>query len=324
MVIFPGEKPVIENLNSYYLETQKLLEHYQGQLDSGVIHFRSATAEGAIFFDKDGLLEGVYEGRGEHVKGKAAVDHLIRSASADNYTISVYQIEADQIYFWSSILSATRIYENLSAEFTDPDGLIKKMASEKLSGYIEMSLNPSGERGAIFFRNGQFLGGSYSWEKSKLDRSREGRDSIIRKAKAGGAVFHVSSIPAVKAEDEGKATKAPSQEIVEPLEELLVLVENLFHSSKSIKGDFRTLLKKKFLKLAETYPFLDPFAGEFDYQDHKIRFRGEASEADLAAGVFASIKSLAKDVDVKGELKVGMDGWLKKHGRKLVILGVKP
>ena len=324
MVVFPGGKPVIENLNSYFLDTAKLLEHYQGQLDSGVIHFSSAAAEGAILFDKDGLLEGVYEARGKHIKGKAAVDHLIRVASADNYTISVYQVEADQVYFWSSILGATRIYQDLSTEFTDLDGLIKKMASEKLSGYIEISLNSSGEGGVIFFRNGQFMGGCYSREKGKLDRSTEGRESIIRKAKSGGAIFHVSRISAVKAEDEGKGTAAPSQDIIEPLEELLVLVENLFQSSKSIKGDFKTLLKKKFLELAETYPFLDPFAGEFEYADHKIRFKGDASEADLAAALLVSMKSLAKDLDVKGELKTGMDGWLKKHDRKLAILGVKP
>jgi hypothetical protein len=323
MVIFPGERPVIENLNSYYVDAAKLLEHYQGQLGSGVIHFRSAAAQGTILFDKDGLLDGVYEGRGEQIKGKAAVDHLIRSASAHNYTIGVYQVGADQIYFWSSILGAVRIYENLSSEFTDLEGLIKKMTSENLSGYIEIRLNSSAGGGTFFFRNGQFLGGSYPRGIGKLDRSREERESIVKKAKSEGAVFHVSSIRSAK-EKEAKETPAPSQDTVESLEELLVLVENLFRSSKSIKEDFRTLLKKKFLEFAETYPFLDPFAGELEYADHKIHFTGEASEADLVAGVLAAMKSLAKEADAKGELKAGMEGWLKKHGRKLVLLGIKP
>ncbi len=323
MVIFPGDRPVIEGLNSYYLDAAKLLEHYQGQLGSGVIHFMSAAAEGTILFDKDGLLEGAYEGRGKNIRGKAAVDHLVRSASGHNYTINVYQVDADQIYFWSSMLGAARIYENLSTEFTDLEGLIKKMASENLSGYIEISLNTSGDVGVMFFRNGQFLGGSYSRQTGILDRSREEKESIIQKAKSEGAVFHVSSIHPVKGE-EGKEAKAPSQDLIESLEELLVLGENLFRSSKATKEDFRTLLKKKFLELAEAYPFLDPFAGEFEYVDHKIRFKGEASEADLAAGLFASMKSLAREADAKGELKAGMDGWLKKHGRRLVLLGVRP
>jgi hypothetical protein len=175
MVIFPREEPVIENLNSYYLEGLKLLEHYQGQLDSGAIHFKSAAAEGAVFFDKDGLLEGVYESRQEKILGKEAVERLIRSTASDNYTIGVFKIETDEIYFWTGILGAKRVYEDLSAEFTDLDGLIRKMALEKLSGYIEISLTQSREVGLIFFRNGLILGGAYSRENSRLEEPGRGR-----------------------------------------------------------------------------------------------------------------------------------------------------
>ena len=53
MVIIPKEKPIIENLNIYYLDVRKLLEHYQGEVGSGGIYFEGHTAEGVIFFDKD-------------------------------------------------------------------------------------------------------------------------------------------------------------------------------------------------------------------------------------------------------------------------------
>ena len=108
------------------------------------------------------------------------------------------------------------------------------------------------------------------------------------------------------------------------MEELLVAVENALHASRSPKGDFKTLLKKKFLELAEAYPFLDPFAGEFEYKDHKIRFTGDASEAQVAEGLLASVKSLAKENGIQSEIKAAIDGWLNKHGRKLIVLGVKP
>jgi hypothetical protein len=324
MVVFPREEPVIDNLNSYYLDASKLLEHYQGQLDSGVIFFKSAAAEGAVFFDKDGLLEGIYESKEGNLLGRGAVDRLIHSTHADNYTIGVYQLQADQIYFWTSILGAKRVYEDLSTEFTDLEGLIRKMASEKLSGCIEISLISSEDGALIFFRNGRILGGSYSWDKGRLDRSGESRDSIIRMAKEKGAVFHVSKILADKPESTDKAGKVPPQNILESMEELLVAVENLLHASRSTKGDFKTLLKKKFLELAETYPFLDPFAGEFEYTGHKIRFTGDAGEAQVAEGLLASVKSLAEENGIRSELTAMMDGWFKKHGRKLIILGVKP
>lgn len=324
MVVFPREEPVIENLNSYYLDPSKLLEHYQGQLDSGVIHWKSAGAEGAVFFDKDGLLEGVYESKEEKLAGKRAVERLIHSTQSDNYTIGVYQIQAEQLYFWTSILSAKRVYENLSTEFTDLEGLMRKMASENLSGYIEISVMTSEDGALVFFRNGRILGGSYSWSKGSLDRSKESRDSIIRMAKEKGAVFHVSKMSAEKAENAEKTADIPPQHILESIEELLVAVENLFRSNRSTKGDFRTLLKKKFLELAETYPFLDPFAGELEYTDHKIRFTGDAGETELVEGLLASVKGLAEENGIQPQLKATMDSWFKKHGRTLVLLGVKP
>jgi hypothetical protein len=324
MVVFPREEPVIENLNSYYLDPSKLLEHYQGQLDSGVIHFKSAAGEGAVFFDKDGLLEGNYESKEENLFGKGAVERLINPAQADNYTVSVYQIPTEEIYFWTSLLGAKRVYEDLSTEFTDLEGLIRKMGSEKLSGYIEISLTSSGDGASIFFRNGRILGGSYSWSKGGLDRSRESRDSIIGMAKEKGAVFHVSRISSGRPENADKTVENPSQSILEPMEELLAASENLLHSVRSTNGDFRTLLKRKFLELAETYPFLDPFAGEFEYADHKIRFTSDAGEARLAEGILASLKRLADDKGIQRELKAMMDTWFKKHGRQLTALGVKP
>jgi len=52
MLIIPKEKPDIGNLNSYYLDIRKLIEHCQGELGSGAICFKGPGEEGAIFFDK--------------------------------------------------------------------------------------------------------------------------------------------------------------------------------------------------------------------------------------------------------------------------------
>ena len=324
MIVFPREEPVVKNLNSYYLDLSRLIEHCQGQLDSGAIHFKSAAAEGVVFFDKDGPLEGVYESREDKLLGKQAVERLLHSTNADNYIVGVFKIEAHEVYYWTSILGAKRVYEDLSAEFTDLEGLIRKMALEKLSGYIEIFLGQSGEVGLIFFRNGLILGGAYSREKDSLDRSRESRDGIIQKAKEKGGVFHVSRISAARPETGDGAREVPRQNILGSVEELLPALETLIRRKKSAKGNFDTLLRKKFIDLAETYPFLDPFAGEFTCGDHTIRFRGDAGEGKVAEGLLAALKSLAKENGVQAEFRRTMDGWLKKHGKSLIIPGVKP
>ena len=61
MVVVPKEKPVISDLNSYYVDISKLIEHYQGEIGSGGIYFKSAHAKCVIFFDKDQILNGFFQ-----------------------------------------------------------------------------------------------------------------------------------------------------------------------------------------------------------------------------------------------------------------------
>ena len=322
MIVFPREEPVLEDLNSYYLSGSKLLEHYQGHLDSGAIHFKSAASEGVIFFDKDGLLEGAYESREEKLRGKEAVERFLHGTNEDNYNIGVFKVEADELYYWTSILGAKRVYEDLSAEFTDLEGLIRKMAMEKLSGFIEISLSGPEEAGLVFFRNGLILGGVYSREEGKLIRAEESREAFVREAKKRGGVFHVSRIaPAGPGMGEG-TTEIP-QNILGPMEELAAVLETLMDRKRSGKGSFETLLRRKFIDLAETYPFLDPFAGEFTYRNRRIHFEGDADKGRVTEGLLAALKGLAEENGLQAEFGITMEGWLKKHGKSLSVLEVK-
>ena len=156
MVIFPKKAPVIDPLNSYYVDMPKLCEHYQGAIGTGVIYCKSHPAEACVFFDKDELLSGVFYHNGDAITGKAAIDRVLDS-SDHNYEIHIYLIPPEEIYFWSNIPSAKKIYDELSSEFADLDGLIRKMSSEKLTGYIYVSINSDYENGYIFFINGEIL-----------------------------------------------------------------------------------------------------------------------------------------------------------------------
>jgi hypothetical protein len=89
-----------------------------------------------------------------------------------------------------------------------------------------------------------------------------------------------------------------------------------------IKADFNTLLKKRFLDLADEYAFLDPFAGEFQYSGGKIRLAGVVSDADLAKGLLAAVAGLVRDQGLKVPFKGRLDGWLQKHRRKFLSLGI--
>jgi hypothetical protein len=325
MVIVPRDKPFVENLNSYYLNVSRLLEHCQGELGSGAIHFKSSSAEGVIFFDKEEFLEGISENKDEKITGKAAVDSLLKSSGETNYAVNIYEIEPERIYYWSSIPAAKRIYEDLSAEFTDLDGLMKKMGVEKLTGYIEVSMSMGAESAFIFYSNGQIIGSFCSWDEGELKASKDKLNQLVEKTKKSGGTFHVSRISMAKGkggEQPKKTEDRPSTEVVTALEELLGLLEAVVSSAKTSKEEFHTLLKKSFLDRAETYNFLDPFSGEFEYSNRKIKFTGNASDKDFMEGILTAVRELADSLGLETQFQTKGAAWFKKYGAKLDHFGI--
>jgi len=108
MIIIPKGEPVVENLNSFYLDINKMLEHFQGVLGSGCVHFRSSSDEGLIYFDKDDLLNGVLKNPGGETIGDAAIKHIIKASAFQNFTIDIFKIEPDKVYFWANIPNAKK------------------------------------------------------------------------------------------------------------------------------------------------------------------------------------------------------------------------
>lgn len=325
MVIVPKERAVIENLNSYYLDIKKLFEHYQGELGSGAVHFKSPSSECAVFFDKDELLTGTFKDKTGELIGNQAIDRLSEALVRENFAVNVYEIDPEKVYFWANIPNAERIYKDLSTEFTDLEGLIKKMSSEKLTGYIDVSINKDEEGGLIFFSNGEINGGSYSWGEGEVNRSKEAQQLLIEKTKKSGGTFDVSriSLPNGLAAREslGKGWERTSV-VLSALEELLGIFERIIKDNRGIKADFNTLLKRKFVDKAEEFSFLDPFAAEFIYVDQKVKFSGNASSEELARGVTESLKELAEELGVLPQLKDVSNDWSAKHARELGRLGI--
>lgn len=267
MVVIPKEKPVIENLNVYYLDIRKLLEHYQGEIGSGGIYFKSYAAEGVIFFDKDDLLYAYYKEKELDFSGPEAIEQLINAGGNHNLNVNIYQISIDEVYFWASIPSAEKIYEDLSTDFTDLEGLIRKMSSERLTGYIDVSIGNGKEGGLIFIINGKIMGGSFSWENGEPGPTQKNQELLIRKTKEFGATFNVSRMPLPKPKEAGSAgvslTK-PSKTILAMLEEFLKIFESTVASKKVLKADFNKLLKKNLWRMLKNMLFWIPLRGNLN------------------------------------------------------------
>ena len=326
MVIIPRDKPILEYLNTYYLNVKKLLEHYQGEIGTGGVYFKSHAAEGAIFFDKDDLLNGHYKDKQNDVSGMDAIERLLKAGKQQNFVVTIYGIPEDEVYYWASIPTAEKIYKDLSSEFTDLDGLINKMINEKLTGYIDVSIGQGKEAGLIFIINGSITGGSYSWSNGKPTTNKENQKLLIRKTKEQGGVFNVCRLPIFKLQVDKQADNMLIDDIestLDMLEELLITFESVLTTTKKVRRDFDKLLKQKFVKNADRYSFLDPFAGELEYSRRHLSYTGDSSNKDLAHGIVDSVKEMALELGVLPRLVSALQPWSDRYVRELSAFGIE-
>ncbi len=318
MIIVPKEKPAVENLNSYYLDIRKLIEHYQGEIGSACVHFEAPSMEGVIFFDKDDLLNGCFRDNQGESEGQAVIDRLVEAAVGHNFAISIYEIDPEKVYFWANIPAAEKLYKDLSAEFTDLEGLIKKMGSEKLTGFIDVSIGDGKEGGLIFFDNGEIIGGSFSWEKGELNHSKENKEFLIQKTKELGGIFNVCRISLKKdglEREPEDIEQGGTLNVLTMLEALLSVFERVITSNRGIASNFNTLLKKKFVEKADEFVFLDPFVAEFQYADQKITFTGDAGDEELVKGLTECVKEIADGLGLLPRLNDELKVWSEKYGK---------
>jgi hypothetical protein len=326
MVVIPKHHPVLENLNVYYLDVKKLLEHFQGEIGSGGVYFKSHAAEGVIFFDQNELINGFFQDRDIKISGSEAIERLLEAGDNYNLTVNIYEIGAEEVYYWAGIPTSEKIYRDLSTEFTDLEGLIKKMSSEKLTGYIDVSISDGKETGLLFLMNGRMMGGAYSWSNGSPSPSKKNRDLLVQKTKELGGSFNVCRIALNNLEKNNEPDleqQKPPQRVIAMLEELLAISEKVVGSKKKKSMDFQKLLRQKFVQHAERYAFLDPFAGEFEYLDQRIKYSGQTSDAHLVDGVFAIVKEMALELGLLSTLIEKLDSWSLKYAEDLAQFDIR-
>jgi len=347
MIIIPREEPAVQDLNSYYLKIDKLLEHFQGDLGTGGVYFKSPTSEAVVFFDEDNLLNGYYKDKKEEFKGDGALNKIIETSSINNYSVTVYYILPERVYYWANLSNAEQLYSDLSSEFTDLENLIKKIENEKVTGFIDVNLNQNAGGGLLFIYNGEVIGGASAQGAGELDRSVEYRDDLIKRCREAGGVFNVKTIqlskittlskpsirkitkPAIRSSNPISKPKAKAipqkapQRVMMMLEDLLVLLEKVVRSNKRIKADFETLLNKQFVDKVDQYDFLDPFAGEFRYSHGKISFNGKASQKALVASIVQCVQDMTAGLGMTAVFRKYLATWKKNYTDEIIDFNIE-
>lgn len=344
MIVIPKEIPVISDLNSYYLKIEKLFEHYQGIVDSGCMYFKSPSSEGVVYFDEENLINGVYQNKKKMIKGKKAIELLMGEANINNFLITIYEIIPERITFWANLTNAEDLYKDLSTEFTDLDGLLKKMVAEKLTGFIEVNFSDS-EIGIMFFLNGELIGSSSSEKKGELMRDDEFHQTLIKKSCDSSAMLNVKKVslehvivdysakddlvekkPVVNKEELPIVTDSVEEQplrIIEMLQQLMFIFEKFISGNKKISDDFDTLLKRKFMEKLDKFDFLDPFAAEFEYSNGNIVYSGREDESIVADGLIECLMEIADENNMQKWLSKHLLPWKEKYSNETNTLKLK-
>jgi len=316
MVLFPRNKPVIENLNGYYVDIGKMLEHYQGQLTCGAVHFKASSVEGVVFFDENEPLTGMVDGKSGFLYGTEAVDHLLAAASEVNFTLGVYEVAPDTLYFWTHLPEAHPIYDNLSTEFADLNALAQKMKAEGLTGLIDVQGPDRSDSSIILFENGRVIDvASPLIDPALVDVDRQLEALVAATRNRGGSISVRQIRPAARPEPpaSGSSTGKVGDDLT-MLEELMDIFERAVSSQNK---DFHSLFRRQCIANAERFDFLDPFVAEFEYAKNTISFSGDAKQEELARGLLTTLTELAEELGISNQVRHALQNWEKKWGAVL-------
>ncbi len=315
-MIFPKERAVYENLNTSFTIFPELIADLLSQRLTGYVQLRGPAFEGTVFLDRGVVLNAVARRGGRAVTGVDALRAIEERAAERGGGIGVYTLAPGVATMLAAIVDSEALYKDLSSSFTSLDRLIAKLRTEGHTGYIEIAGPDGGEFGFIFLNQGDPIEGVLCAN----GHSQTGAAIVPRLIDAVAnmeATFHVyravapadaeasdaepvavaaaGAAPAPAAE-EAPASFAPRpadsaaerQEQIELWQELLSRVE-LVVDQLGGKGTFATAFRRSLVAQAGRFPFLDPFAAEFEYSNGVLELHGPLDpELSLGAGTCLS------------------------------------
>jgi hypothetical protein len=144
-----------------------------------------------------------------------------------------------------------------------------------------------------------------------------GHSAQLCLARTGGVVPRRSGLLA----RERRGPAGSEADTLAMLEELIGLAGEILTVNR-VQPGFDRRLKQKLLAKAERFPFLDPFAGEFEFSDQKIQFHGDTPQRELVEALTETVTELAAEAGVEEVFRERLAGWVERHGRHLARLGV--
>ena len=287
-MILPKGPIVHENLRTVFIDLSSFLQTLKEDNFTGYVQVSFWDYEGILFLEAGEIVNAIEESSDTRRGGEEAVENIILMSKQQDGRINVYRLAPEMVTILASTYMKEAIYKDLSTEFTSLDKLIEKLNKENHSGYIDIMLNDNKGGGIIFFQEGEIVEAVMSDEKfgggKKYDKNM--LHQIIEDVQTTGATFNVYRAGLDSgSERTGIAQALEFQGVIEVMQEVVVTVELLVDGLNNRKGSFRDSFRKARVEKSENYPFLDPFAAEFEYKNGEIKFSGKVSAEVFVRGL---------------------------------------
>jgi hypothetical protein len=332
-MIFPKGKVKHQDLLTSFTDLSALLSNLKSESFNGTIEIEFPENKGTLFIDTGEVInaEVKVEGNSNQMIGPEAIQYLLSLSGQKDGILNVYQFLPEHVAILASNLRHEILFKELSTDFARFDRLLLKLKEEKHHGFIEVFTKNHKVMGVLFLQEGE---PTEMFTTSESGPSVFGRKSIptfVENAVKEGAILNVYRTL-------GKNSKAEKSvtEKAENLQDVLLIYQKVLSKVEdwvdgiSQKGKFLWAFKQSLLEKSEKYPFLDPFGGEFEYQEKIIQFTGDTSEEDFAKGMieclrsalFQLAKELPKNKIFSSQLKGEIASTLKSHQKTVKRLGI--
>ena len=347
-MIFPRGEVLHKSLSTAFTDFSALLSTLKTGDFNGIIEIEFPDSKGIIFIDAGEVInaEAKVGPNSKRIIGKEAIQTLMTLSNQKDGVINIYRLSPERVAIVAGNLQHEILFKGLSTDFTRLDRLLIKLREEKHNGFIEVRTKEDQAMGVLFLEGGEPVEMFTTPETGPSVFGRKSIPIFVENAIKQGAIFDVyksqgkilkKEIEEVKEIKEVKEKRVPGRgeelkNLSPILQEILSQTEKLVDGTSRKKGFFIKIFKESLIEKSEEFPFLDPFAGEFEYREGAIQFTGEVGIKDFAKGIVECLvttlsrleKELPKDKILPLKLKAGIESSLEQHREVLKRLGVEP
>jgi hypothetical protein len=318
-MILPKGRAEYENLNTSFIDFSELTRDLKANGFTGYVGVSFWDYEGVLFMDNGTIINGIEETGSKKTTGYQAVGGIMGQAEEKNGSVSVHSLTAEMVTMLASVLKSEVVYQDLSTDFSNLGRLLAKLQSEGHTGYLELALKGGRGTAMILMRSGEVVESILSSGNEMLSGT-QALPHIMETVSSVGAIFNVYRT-VVEEAFENTAEILVGLELPQLLavwQDIVATVEGIA-DGRAGEGSFVNAFRDSLIESAEEYPFLDPFAGEFDYRDGRISYSGPTSDEfsralgrSLGATVDRMDEGLSK-VDLLSEVRQGLDPVVEQH-----------